>query len=51
MEKAVEVMRREFTGVRTGKASPQLLDIVRVEAYGSHMPLNQVASVSAPGSH
>ncbi|CAN5728617.1 MAG: ribosome recycling factor [Gemmatimonadetes bacterium] len=48
MEKAVEAMRREFTGVRTGKASPQLLDIVRVEAYGSHMPLNQVASVSAP---
>ncbi len=48
MEKALEAMRREFSGVRTGKASPALLDTVRVEAYGSKMPLNQVASVSAP---
>jgi ribosome recycling factor len=48
MENAVEAMRREFTGVRTGKATPALLDTVRVDAYGSHVPLNQVASVSAP---
>lgn len=48
MEKALEAMRREFSGVRTGKASPALLDTVRVEAYGSKMSLNQVASVSAP---
>lgn len=48
MDKALEAMRREFTGVRTGKASPVLLEMVRVEAYGSKMPLNQVASVSAP---
>lgn len=48
MEKALEAMRREFSGVRTGKASPALLDMVRVDAYGSKMPLNQVASVSAP---
>jgi len=48
MENAVEALRREFTGVRTGKATPTLLDTVRVEAYGSHVPLNQVASVSAP---
>ncbi len=48
MEKAVEAMRREFAGVRTGKATPALLDLVRVEAYGSHMPLNQVAAISAP---
>ncbi len=48
MEKAVEAIRREFASVRTSKASPALLDTVRVEAYGSHMPLNQVASVSAP---
>jgi ribosome recycling factor len=46
MEKAIEAMRREFGGVRTGKASPALLDSVRVEAYGSHMPLNQVATVT-----
>jgi len=48
MDGAVEALRREFTGVRTGKATPALLDTVRVEAYGAHVPLNQVASVSAP---
>lgn len=48
MEKAVEAMRREFSGVRTGKASPALLDTVRVDAYGSKMPINQVATVTAP---
>src|SRR5690606_9279520 len=48
MESAVEALRREFATVRTGKASPALLDTVRVEAYGSQVPLNQVASVSAP---
>jgi ribosome recycling factor len=48
MDKALEALRREFTSVRTGKASPALLDMVRVEAYGSRMPLNQVASVSSP---
>lgn len=48
MEEAVEAMRREFATVRTGKASPALLDTVRVDAYGSKMPLNQVATVSTP---
>jgi ribosome recycling factor len=48
MEKAVEAVRREFTSVRTGKASPALLDTIRVDAYGSKMPINQVASVNAP---
>ena len=48
MEKALEAMRREFSGVRTGKASPALLDTIRVDAYGSKMPINQVASVSVP---
>lgn len=48
MDKALEALRREFTSVRTGKASPALLDTVRVEAYGSTLPLNQVATVSAP---
>ncbi len=48
MDKALDAMRREFSTVRTGKASPALLDTVRVEAYGSKMPLNQVANVSAP---
>lgn len=48
MEKAVEATRREFSSVRTGKASPALLEMVRVDAYGSKMPLNQVGTVSAP---
>ncbi|HEX4599871.1 MAG TPA: ribosome recycling factor [Gemmatimonadales bacterium] len=48
MDKAVEAVKREFATVRTGKATTALLDLVRVEAYGSEMPLNQVASVAAP---
>ncbi len=48
MTGAVDALRRDFATVRTGKASPALLDSVRVEAYGSTMPLNQVATVSAP---
>ncbi|MGH7504656.1 MAG: ribosome recycling factor [Longimicrobiales bacterium] len=48
MDRAIEALRREFSGVRTGKASPALLDTIRVEAYGSKMPINQVASVSVP---
>lgn len=48
MHDAVEAMRREFNSVRTGKASPALLDTVRVDAYGSKMPLNQVATVNVP---
>lgn len=48
MQKAIENTRRELSGIRTGKASAQLLDLVRVDAYGSQVPLNQVALVSAP---
>jgi ribosome recycling factor len=48
MKAAVEATRREFSTVRTGKATPTLLDTVRVEAYGSQMPLNQVATISTP---
>jgi len=48
MHKAVENTRREFTAIRTGKASTSLLDLVRVEAYGSLVPLNQVGLVAAP---
>ena len=50
MAEAVEAVRREFNTVRTGKATPALLDTVRVEAYGATMPLNQVATVSTPES-
>ncbi len=48
MEAALEAIRRDFGTVRTGKASPALLDTVRVDAYGSKMPLNQVATVNTP---
>jgi ribosome recycling factor len=48
MDKAVEDFRREMTSTRTGRASVHMLDGVTVEAYGSEMPLNQLANVSAP---
>jgi ribosome recycling factor len=48
MHKAVENTKREFSSIRSGKASTALLDIVRVEAYGSLVTLNQVAMVAAP---
>ena len=48
MDGAIEALRREFAGVRTGKASPALLDSVKVDAYGSMLPINQVGTVSAP---
>ncbi len=48
MDDAIEALRREFATVRTGKATPALLDTVRVDAYGSKMPLNQVANISTP---
>ncbi|MBA3445769.1 MAG: ribosome recycling factor [Gemmatimonadales bacterium] len=48
MHKAVESTKREFSSIRSGKASVSLLDLVRVEAYGSAVPLNQVAMVAAP---
>jgi ribosome recycling factor len=48
MHKAVENTKREFGGIRSGKASTALLDTVRVEAYGNTMPLSQVAMVAAP---
>jgi ribosome recycling factor len=48
MDAQIEHVRREFSGVRTGRASVTILDSVHVEAYGSHMPINQVASLSIP---
>ncbi|MGH7091548.1 MAG: ribosome recycling factor, partial [Stellaceae bacterium] len=48
MDGAVEVLRKEFAGLRTGRASASLLDPVKVEAYGNPMPLNQVATISVP---
>jgi ribosome recycling factor len=48
MAGAVEALKHDLGGLRTGRASTALLDPVTVEVYGSHMPLNQVATVSAP---
>ncbi len=48
MIKAVENTKREFSSIRTGKASTHLLDVVKVDAYGSLLPMNQVGMVSAP---
>lgn len=48
MDRNLEAIGREFSGVRTGKASPALLDSVQVPAYGSMMPLKQTATVTAP---
>ena len=48
MTGAVESLKHDLGGLRTGRASTTLLDPVTVEVYGSHMPLNQVATVSAP---
>jgi ribosome recycling factor len=48
MDGAIEVLRKEFGGLRTGRASASLLDPVQVPAYGSAVPLAQVASVNVP---
>ncbi len=51
MDKTVESVKHELAAIRTGKASVNLLETVRVESYGQQSPLNQVASVSAPDAH
>ncbi len=48
MEKAVEVFQSHLASLRTGRANPELLAHVKVSYYGSEMPLNQLASISAP---
>ena len=48
MDGAVEVLRKEFGGLRTGRASASLLEPVTVAAYGGTLPLNQVANISVP---
>ena len=48
MAGAMDALKKEFAGLRTGRASVNLLDPVMVEAYGQRMPLNQVGTVSAP---
>jgi len=48
MQGAVQALKQELGGLRTGRASPHLLDPIHVDAYGQSMPLNQLATVSVP---
>jgi ribosome recycling factor len=48
MEKAISVLKHSLTGIRTGRANPGLVDSLRVEVYGSAVPIKQLASVGAP---
>jgi ribosome recycling factor len=48
MNGAVEVLRKEFAGLRTGRASASLLEPISVQAYGSEVPLNQVGTIGVP---
>lgn len=49
MDGALETLKKEFSGLRTGRASPSLLEPIRVEAYGSNQPLSQLGTVSVGG--
>ncbi len=48
MRGAIDVLKQEFAGLRTGRASTSLLEPIKVEAYGSEMPLNQVGTINVP---
>ncbi|HLH48179.1 MAG TPA: ribosome recycling factor [Roseiarcus sp.] len=48
MQGAIASLKQELAGLRTGRASPGLLEHIQVEAYGGHMPLNQLATISVP---
>ena len=50
MDGALETLKRDFGGLRTGRASPALLEPLRVEAYGSEMPITQVGTIGVPES-
>jgi ribosome recycling factor len=50
MKKTIESMKKDFSGIRTGRASPAILDSIRVSAYGQESPIKQVASISVPES-
>ncbi len=48
MDGALETLRRDFAGLRTGRASPSLLEPIKVEAYGTEMPITQVGTIGTP---
>jgi len=51
MDKSVESLQQELSGFRTGRATPNLLDVVHVDAYGSKMKINQLGNITVPDSH
>ncbi len=51
MQRAVEAMERDFSGIRTGRASTALVERITVDYYGTQTPLNQVAGISTPDAH
>ena len=51
MAKSLDALQRELASIRTGRASPALIEHVKVDAYESQVPINQVASLSAPEPH
>ena len=48
MDKTIEVFTKELSSLRTGRANAAMLDLVKVDVYGQHMPINQVASITTP---
>jgi len=50
MKKSIEVFRQELAGMKAGRATPAMLDKLRVEAYGSPVPINNVANIEVPDS-
>lgn len=48
MDSAIAALQKDFAGLRTGRASPNMLDNIQVEAYGSMLPMNQVGNVTVP---
>ena len=48
MDKAIEVFSKELSSLRTGRANASMLDLIKVDVYGQHMPINQVGSITTP---
>ena len=48
MDKAIEIFSKELSSLRTGRANAAMLDLVRVDVYGQHMPINQIGSITTP---
>ena len=51
MQKSIDTLRRDLGGIRTGRASTGLIERLDIDYYGTFMPLNQLANISAPEAH